>query len=289
MRNGVILTKVVITVSRSLKQFIYGVFYLGIFALVLFGIYSSSFKPLPSCFDGKLNQNETDIDCGGPCISCEEMRLRAPKVTAPVRVFSLSSPRLSSLDGARGRSGQVVLLAEIANPNSTYGATVDYRFHLYDRSGTLLETIIGRERLYPSERTYVYEPNVTALAQDISRVELEFGEPLDGTRGKLEWVVASEMPYPTLAVSRSETVVEDEGRVRVTGVVRNETPVIAREVNVIAVLFDSTLGAELFASQTVITDIGGFDEKSFTVLFPSDSLLRDQVDVAATKIFFNVQ
>ncbi|MCP6719920.1 MAG: hypothetical protein KJI72_01155 [Patescibacteria group bacterium] len=254
--------------SRSLKQFVYGIFYLAIFALILLSIYSSAFKPSPSCFDNKINQDEKGIDCDGPCISCEELNLKAPKVTGPVRVFGLSS-------------GQTVLLAEIVNPNSTYGAIVDYRFRLYNRGGALIETIVGEEHLYPSERTYMYEPNVVVKTPDISHVELVFSKP--------DWVVASEMPYPSLIISEVDTVVEEDGKVRVAGIMRNRSPVIAPTVNVVAVILDNVHGAELFASQTVIARIGGFEEAPFNIFFPADTRFSEQIDEEATKVFFNVQ
>ena len=254
--------------SRSLKQFIYGVFYLAVLALVLSSIYSSNFKPEPSCFDNEINQGEKGIDCGGPCVPCEELSLREPRVTGPVQVFSLSS-------------GETVLLAGVANSNSTYGAIVNYRFRLYDRNSILIETITGEERLYPSERTYVYEPNVVSKIPNISSAELDFGKP--------EWVVASEMPYPSLVIREVDTKIGSDGKIRVTGMVRNESPVIAQNVNIVAVLLDNVIGAELFASQTVIEKISGFEEILFVVLFPADARFSQQADEKATKIFFNVQ
>lgn len=253
---------------RSLKQFIYGVFYLAVFGLVLFSVYSSNFKPEPSCFDNEINQDEKGIDCGGPCVSCEELNLREPRVTGPVQVFGLSS-------------GEAVLLVEIVNPNSTYGAIVDYRFRLYDRNNALIETITGEERLYPSERTYVYEPDVVSKIPNISGAKLDFSKP--------EWVAASEMPYPSLVISEVNTKIGNDGKIRVTGVVRNESPVIAQNVNIVAVLLDNVIGAEFFASQTVIERISGFKETSFVVFFPTDTRFSQQVDEEATKVFFNVQ
>ena len=56
---------------RLLKQFLYGFFYLAILVSLIWLVYSFEFKPAPNCFDGKKNQEETGIDCGGSCISCE--------------------------------------------------------------------------------------------------------------------------------------------------------------------------------------------------------------------------
>ena len=43
------------------------------FYLIITILFLSSFTPtvVESCTDGLLNQNETDIDCGGDCVLCE--------------------------------------------------------------------------------------------------------------------------------------------------------------------------------------------------------------------------
>lgn len=47
---------------------------------------STQEEKLPSCFDNLQNQNETGIDCGGPCISCEKetVEMFAPAKTGIV-------------------------------------------------------------------------------------------------------------------------------------------------------------------------------------------------------------
>ena len=50
--------------TRLLKQFLYGTFYLVILAAVGWGIYSFEFKPAPSCFDNQQNGGEGGVDLG---------------------------------------------------------------------------------------------------------------------------------------------------------------------------------------------------------------------------------
>jgi hypothetical protein len=56
--------------ERFFKQFIFS--FLTATAIFLIGFTTFQIvKPKPSCFDGAKNNNETGIDCGGKCQSCE--------------------------------------------------------------------------------------------------------------------------------------------------------------------------------------------------------------------------
>ena len=60
------------------------IFALAIIWLVLIGIDSCKkipyeFKDNPTCYDGRQNQNETSIDCGGPCTACADAALAHSK------------------------------------------------------------------------------------------------------------------------------------------------------------------------------------------------------------------
>lgn len=249
--------------GRFVKQLIYGIFYLTIFALILFGSYSSNFKPAPSCFDGKLNQNEEEVDCGGACEACEIKKLELPQATRPVSVLKLSS-------------GKAVLLAEVFNPNSNYAARpVAYRFQIYNRTNSLIETIEGEEKIFPLEKRYLYK--FVSAAGDIGRADLEFFNP--------RWVKAD--LNVSLSVTKLETVVAGQ-KISAKGLIKNNSPFVAREVNAIAVIFDK-FGFELFASQATIGDFRSFEEKNFAVFFPSDPALVSKIDRRATKVFFRVE
>jgi len=51
--------------SRGWKKFIYGVFFLAVFGLIVWGFYEIVLKPTPTCFEQIKNQGEEDVDCGG--------------------------------------------------------------------------------------------------------------------------------------------------------------------------------------------------------------------------------
>lgn len=56
--------------NRLRKQIIIGLIFLSIILAISGGIYLAV-KPNPTCFDNKKNGNETGVDCGGSCISCD--------------------------------------------------------------------------------------------------------------------------------------------------------------------------------------------------------------------------
>src|SRR4030042_1047573 len=129
---------------RLLKQIIYGVGYLAVFFLIGFLIYNSHFKPAPTCFDGKQNQNETCVDCVGPCASCE-IRTLSPLEAIQIKRFS--------------GDNQAVVTAEVKNPNLNWGADqFSYTFDVYGKNGAKIKSIAKTSFIYAGEIKYLLEP-----------------------------------------------------------------------------------------------------------------------------------
>jgi len=60
--------------ERFIKKFIYSILTFVVIFFIGFLIFKIV-EPNPSCFDRKLNNGESGIDCGGPCQSCEIQKL----------------------------------------------------------------------------------------------------------------------------------------------------------------------------------------------------------------------
>ncbi len=76
----------------------------------------------PTCFDGKQNQGELGVDCGGPC------ELLCP--------FQISQLQTSWTRGFRIGDGRYAVLAYIENPNrDMYTTNAHYRVLLLDKEG----------------------------------------------------------------------------------------------------------------------------------------------------------
>jgi len=248
--------------NRSLKKFIYGVSYLALFGLILFGVYKSVFKTKPTCADGIRNQGEISIDCGGPCGSCETLNLEPIKSVGEVKIFGLSS-------------GKAVIVAEIENPNENYGAIFSYNFKIYDNADNLVETIPGKGNIYETERKFIYASQVAESLSDISKVQIEISD--------LQWKEAKSLSKPDLA---AENVLTEAGVVgiKVSGSIKNSGPFAARQLEVIAFLSDER-SFEIFASKTFIADLENFAEKPFVITFPPDKNLTQRFDPKATRVF----
>lgn len=249
--------------SRSLKQFIYGVLYLAVFSLVAYGIWGMTLREPHTCFDGMQNQNETEIDCGGICIAC------AIKHLEPLR--EVTSPKLFSL-----ATGKAVALFEIANPNQEYHAErFTYRITARDINNTYLESFEGTDTLFAGETRYIFEPRFAARASAIKSVELEMINP--------EWRSREELLPPTLSL-HNVVAENDNNVVRVSGTVKNEGALLAKEVKIVAIIADQ-FGYELFAAQTILTSVEGFADVPFTIPFPADKDIASRNDITATKLF----
>lgn len=99
-------------------------------------------RPEPSCFDGKRNQSEEGVDCGGPCEACE--------VTYGAPSESLSVQEAVVLPGSRENTYDV--LVSVRNPNDESGTSdMMYTFTLQDAAGTPLTSAEGRGFILPQE------------------------------------------------------------------------------------------------------------------------------------------
>lgn len=255
--------------SRSLKKSIYGAFYVLVLVLVVFIVYQSKLKPEQTCFDNIKNQNEEDVDCGGLCVQrCDILRLKPPTQEGAVRIFPLAS-------------GQVILLAEIKNPNTDYGISqFSYIFNIYGDEYIILETIKGTTSLYPGEKKYLYTPDATKTIDIILDARIEFSG--------IEWKRASEYVKPAVSAPQNVTTEIDDARARVSGNIYNQSALMLKNVNIVAILADK-FDNELLAAQTFIDRLDGFSKKEFLVLFPRDETVMARVDKEKTKVFISFE
>lgn len=145
---------------------------LSIIALIVGGIVFLvffQFAEEATCFDDKKNQEETDIDCGGPCMPCA---LKNPK---EISVFW--SKFVSFSPGAFDAA------AYLKNPNEFLGASeVSYQFELVDKIGAVVALRRGKTFFLPGEEIYVVESNLktsrepTHVNFKVTGIKWVFGE-----------------------------------------------------------------------------------------------------------------
>ena len=107
---------------RLLKQFIYGFVYLLVIGLVGFGVYNSYSTIPPSCFDNIQNQEESEIDCGGPrCNTCE------------LKHLTLQVEEPTFFDAGQFKT---TVLVKITDSSLNYGSkSFNYEFQIINKLG----------------------------------------------------------------------------------------------------------------------------------------------------------
>lgn len=230
--------------KRLIKQLIIASVFLAIIVCVILLIFYFQ-KPNPTCFDGIKNQNEEEIDCGGPCISCELVNIK------PLEV--LWTKVISNKDGFYD------LAAEIRNPNQNYGSgKFEYKFRLYDYNDNLIDEFSGNDFIMPNQKKYIVETRIenenTIYRTDLDFVKVEWGKPYDY------------LP-PEFAVKQKEYYFLKEGMVeksQAKAIVVNETNFDFEEIDVDVLLFNS-MNNLIAVNETEIRTLPINQERDFVV------------------------
>jgi hypothetical protein len=245
--------------SRHVKQIIYSVIYLFIIGLVGTGFYLK-FKPAPSCFDLKQNQNEEGIDCGFVCGNiCLPQDFKPLQIVDQVRVFYPTRNTIS-------------LLAKIQNLNQANAAkSFKYIFKIIDNSGNELQVASEKSFIYAGDIKYLAVFNIPVT--DVSKIksgEISIEDPT--------WVRTEEFMRPQVAV-QDQNVSEDVGGIIVKGKLSNRDTVNLTKVTAMVIFYGSH-GQAAGVSQTEIDNVLPGETRSFTIAHPSIS----GVDLNRTQI-----
>ena len=219
---------------------------LGAVALAFFAIlFITVFYDAPSCTDRVQNQEESGVDCGGPCEFLCIGEQRPPTV-----LFT------KALSNAAGR---VDIIASVENKNLAAAAkNVPYRISLFDARQTLIKEASGTLDLPPGATVPVFVPGVASGGEEVATAFLSIAA------GAIKWytlsasarsvpLVSSAKQGGTLSAPRVEAILENPTTAPINGV-RAIVMVRGKEGNVIA------------ASETIISSIpaGGQATAIFT-------------------------
>ena len=200
--------------------------------------------PKPSCSDGKRNQDEQGIDCGGSCA-----RICAA-ATQPLRVLWTRSFFVAP--------GVASGVAFILNPNPTFGAEdVSYRLRLYDAQNILIAERRGEASVPPNAEFPIFEGGISVGNRIPVRAFLEFTE-------EPAWRISK--GTPPLSISNQRF---DERALVLEADVTNPDVGTVRGIEAVGVVYDEEDNA-IGASKTVIDRIpgGGTAHVVFTWLLP---------------------
>lgn len=128
-----------LTLTRDTKRLTIIVIYLLILFVISAGLYFVA-KPKPTCFDGKQNQNEEAVDCGGVCMAACVERIVGNDLLVREIIFIPAD------------QGRYDIVAKIFNPNNDIGAaSFQYSLLLQDASGKELGRVTNSNFILPQE------------------------------------------------------------------------------------------------------------------------------------------
>ena len=217
------------------KQAIIWVIILIIFVVISLAAWSVFHKP-PTCNDGRRNQDEQGIDCGGVCsLMCKN------NVLDPVilwqRFFKVSE-------------GVYTAATMIQNPNLySYAANVPYRIRVYDEDGVTIFDREGYMDIYPKYSFPLIEPGIRTGERTPTRMTFEFTQdPV--------WYRSSEHvegAIDGLSII-NDVILNEVTSPRIDSEIRNDTNAVRQEIKVAALVYDPE-GNVMAVSQTVVDTI----------------------------------
>lgn len=136
-----------------------------IFGLILFIAVPAFliFYKAPTCFDGKMNGDETGYDCGGSCSRLCQSAFLPPRVGWGGAKFEKLADGLYNV------------ASYIINPNMT-GAAIGapYKISLYDDRGILITEREGKVTLYPHRNSLAFQTAVDVDKRIPAKATFEF-------------------------------------------------------------------------------------------------------------------
>jgi hypothetical protein len=257
--------------TRFAKQLIYATFYIVVLVLAVGVVYSLVGRRPPSCFDGKQDQGEQGIDCGGPCAAV----CTTGATVQPVSVIALNE--------FTPTAGYATFLAKVENTNTDLASPYfAFSFDLLGPSGTVIQSFPGASFLYPNEVKYVALVNMPLASSSMpTPVPMASGTVVMATGTALSVVI------PTLVVPTSTTqwvasssfgAPPDFSKPNFSTAIGSTTVVVAgqftsndtagfNDVFIIAVLKDVN-GDPVGVSQTEIDSVAPNQAEDFSISYP---------------------
>ncbi len=184
----------------------------------------------------------------------------------------VQDPKFFRLD-----SGKTSLLAEFGNPNPDAEVFFSYKFVVFGKSGKAIGEVRESEFLLPDSEEF--SVGFADFSEPIIRVEVDI---LSET-----YSPASNLFEGGVSIREAATELE-EGKAKITGILKNESLISLSKVKVIGVLGDE-FGFQLFAGSTVLEDVQSFGEKEFEISVPVDGKVRENMIATSTRIYVNLE
>jgi hypothetical protein len=126
--------------------------------LAIVGI--ATFYKAPSCSDGVKNQEETGVDCGGPC--------------AYLCIDQQRPPTVLYTQAIQNGEGRVDVIAKVENKNAASAArNVPYAISLYGSDQTLVQKVTGFLDLPPGVSVPIFVPGTESGKRVVTNAFLD--------------------------------------------------------------------------------------------------------------------
>jgi hypothetical protein len=208
----------------------------------------ATFYQTPSCTDGRQNQGESGVDCGGPC--------------SYLCLADTQSPTVLFTKAVSNSAGRTDIVALVENKNATAAAkNIPYRVQLYGADRALVREISGTLDLPPGATVPVFIPGVSSGKQIVTGAFLT----IDPSAPKWFALVSDTRIVPRVS-NMNQTGTIDAPRVE--AVLTNASVTTLTGVPAI-VLVRNEQGGVIAASQTIVPIIPA--QGSATATFTWDS------------------
>ena len=230
---------------RARRQLAYlAISVLAALAIIFYFIYGSISEA--TCFDGKRNQGEERVDCGGPCKPCLE-NLSQP-VVLWTRLFKLA-------DGLYEAAALIENTHNFASSDRLF-----YRLKIYNKDNIVIGLKAGETFINPNERFLILDPTFATLRQTPVRALVEL-EPV-------KWRYAEYSPPNVVVVSQSFSLGPQP---YLSVILRNNDLFAVNNLQVSAILSDDT-GRVIGVSLTNIDKIEGESQRTAFFSWPRTAL-----------------
>lgn len=225
--------------------------YLGIFILIGGSIFLF-LRSAPTCNDGRRNQGETDVDCGGPCSPCVEKI-----VLQPIEI--------SGYEWVHSSGDKYDFIGVMKNPNDKYGASkFKYRVQVETQDGEnfVQPNWVDSFALPKEEKTLL----IQGIELTSAPLQIKFELDTDG----IIWENFTDFESPDFIINDKQYKELGGGEAnfsKVWGMIINRGYVDFEEVYVKAFLRDSE-GNLLATNSDLLGKFSAGDIRDFNMFFP---------------------
>lgn len=192
------------------------------------------FYEKPTCFDGKQNQNETGVDCGGSCSKICPSNSSTPVIVWQ-RIFEIAP-------------GLYNAAAYIQNPNVGAGVeSVSYVIKVYDseKKDLIIFQRTGVTKIYPRSNFPIVETSITTGQRKPGRIVFEFPN-------SIEWIKTPDNERNISIISK--VLSNESSSPRIDAVLQNESIKNYSSFEVVAIVYDTSDNA-LGVSKTIVDSL----------------------------------